>query len=150
MVFCRRRIAYSAWAWSSSITRERAWWPAARPASLVRYSIRRGSENVDSCSLTGWFDSVLSSGSFVICMIPTIGPDPLHFDTDMDPNPWIRTLDYRSGSGFCSFWQLLSSSQQKMSFLSSFLLSSHSWFPGFRIRIDLMRIRIRIRIQHFF
>jgi hypothetical protein len=22
--------------------------------------------------------------------------------------------------------------------------------PGFRIRIDLMRIRIRIRIQHFF
>ncbi len=31
-------------------------------------------------------------------------------------------------------------------FFFSFLLLS----PGFRIRIDLMRIRIRIRIQHFF
>jgi hypothetical protein len=29
-------------------------------------------------------------------------------------------------------------------------LISIQCFPGFRIRIDLMRIRIRIRIQHFF
>jgi hypothetical protein len=28
--------------------------------------------------------------------------------------------------------------------------SSPLFTPGFRIRIDLMRIRIRVRIQHFF
>jgi hypothetical protein len=103
---------------------------------------------VDSCSLAGWFDSVLSSGSFVICMIPTIGPDPLHFDTDTDPNPWIRTLDYRSGSWFCSFWQLLSSIQQKMSFLSSFLLSFHSWFLFTFLLVD-RRIWIRICTNNY-
>jgi hypothetical protein len=28
--------------------------------------------------------------------------------------------------------------------------SYYLFYPGLRIRIDLMRIRIRIRIQHFF
>jgi hypothetical protein len=35
--------------------------------------------------------------------------------------------------------------RQPRIFLAFFFFS-----PGFRIRIDLMRIRIRIRIQHFF
>jgi hypothetical protein len=33
---------------------------------------------------------------------------------------------------------------------SAVFTSSTCFFLGFRIRIDLMRIRIRIRIQHFF
>jgi hypothetical protein len=33
----------------------------------------------------------------------------------LDPDPWIRTLDYESGS--CSFWQLLSRCQTKFVFL---------------------------------
>ncbi len=35
---------------------------------------------------------------------------------DKDPDPWIRTLDYWPGSGSrsCSFWQWLSSCQEKL------------------------------------
>ncbi len=43
-------------------------------------------------------------------------PDPRHFEADPDPGPWIRTLDYGSGSGFCSFRQWLSRFKQKKKF----------------------------------
>jgi hypothetical protein len=38
-------------------------------------------------------------------------PDPWHFETN--PGPWIRTLEYGSGSGSCSFRQWLSRCQEK-------------------------------------
>ncbi len=42
-------------------------------------------------------------------------PDPWHFKTD--PDPWIRTLDYRYGSGSCSSRQWHSRCQQNVSFI---------------------------------
>lgn len=64
--------------------------------------------------------------------------DQWHFDTDpdLDPDPWIRILDYWSGSGSgsgfgyrsSSFWQWFSRCQQKMSFLCLYLTVSTSVF----------------------
>ncbi len=49
-----------------------------------------------------------------------------------DPDPSINNQQFLKNLGFYSFF----------TFIITFC-------PGFRIRIDLMRIRIRIRIQHF-
>ncbi len=58
--------------------------------------------------------------SISLSRLKSSAPDPWHFQ--MDPDPWIRILDYGSksgtgsGSGFFSFWQWLSRCQQKIRF----------------------------------
>ncbi len=54
--------------------------------------------------------------------------DPRHFDTDPDPEPWIRTTGLGIWLGSCSFRQWLSRCQQKISFLyflAYFFLNIH-------------------------
>ncbi len=56
-----------------------------------------------------WVSKKHNSREYFDKMVKTSLPDPWHFETD--PDPWIRTLDY--GSGSCSFGQWLSSCQQQ-------------------------------------
>ncbi len=58
---------------------------------------------------------------YIFDIFSTSVPDQWHFESD--PDPWIRTFGYGSGSRSCSFRQWLLRCQQKIFFLSSrFLL----------------------------